>query len=295
MWPWLDGKGRLSLSKLLVFAALCAPGLWILVAFGTGDIGARPLNAAIREFGLWTIRWLFVALAITPLSGVFAWPPLRSVRRMVGVAAFAYGFLHLGLYTADQAFDPKAVVLEILSRTYLTIGFAALLGLSALAATSTDAMLRRLGSRDWRRLHRLLYAIAVLALVHFCMQSKLDEWEPTVMAGFLAWLLGYRALTWGLRRRDRPSIAWLAGLGCAAAFAAALGEAVYFRLAMGADALRVLAVNLGFATGIRPAVVVLLTTLALTGAAAIRNLVARRGSGRRPHFEQARPSGVGFG
>ena len=294
MWPWRDRKGRLSLLKLLVFAALFAPAAWIVVAFGTGTIGARPLNAAIREFGLWTIRWVFIALAITPVSGIFSYPALFSVRRMIGVAAFTYGAVHLSLFTADQAFDLRAVGFEILSRTYLTIGFTALLGLSALAATSTDGMIGRLGGRNWRRLHRLVYAIAALGLLHFWMQSKLDVWEPTVMGGLLAWLLGYRALRWALPRRDGMSAPWAAGLGVAAALVTAFGEALYFWLAMGTDLLRVLAVNLSLATGIRPAVVVLLTTLALTAAVAIRNLIARWGSGR-PQLERVRPSGVRFG
>ncbi|HEV2303358.1 MAG TPA: protein-methionine-sulfoxide reductase heme-binding subunit MsrQ [Stellaceae bacterium] len=294
MWPWLDRKGRLSLLKLLVFVALFAPAVWIVVAFGTGAIGARALNAAIREFGLWTIRWLFLALAITPLCGIFAYPSLFSARRMIGVAAFAYGFVHLCFYTADQAFDLSAVAAEIVSRTYLTIGFTALVGLSALASTSTDGMVRRLGGRNWRRLHRFVYAIAVLGLVHFFLQSKLDVWEPTVMAGLLAWLLGYRVLKWALPRREGMSVAWVAGLGVAAALFTALAEALYFRLAMGADPLRVLAVNLGLAAGLRPAIVVLSTTLALTAAVAIRNLVARRGSGRS-QFVRVRPSGVRVG
>lgn len=280
MWPWLDRKGRLSLLKLFVFLALFVPAAWIALTFAAGAIGARPLNAAIREFGLWMIRWLFVALAVTPLCDIFAYPALFSVRRMVGVAAFAYGLAHLGLYTADQAFDLAAVASEIVSRSYLTIGFAALMGLAALAATSTDGMVRRLGSRNWRRLHRLVYAIAVLGLVHFFLQSKLDVWEPTVMAGLLAWLFGYRALRRALPRRGAMPVGWVAASGLAAALFTALGEALYFWAAMGADPLRVLAVNFGLATGIRPAVVVLLTVLTLIAAVAMRRLIARQGNAR---------------
>jgi methionine sulfoxide reductase heme-binding subunit len=294
MWPWLDRKGRLSLLKLIVFVALFVPAAWIALTFATGAIGARPLNEAIREIGLWMIRWLFVALAITPLCDILACPALFPVRRMVGVAAFAYGVAHLSLYTADQAFDLAAVASEIVSRTYLTIGFLALVGLAALAATSTDGMVRRLGARKWRRLHRLVYAIAVLGLVHFFLQAKLDVWEPTVMAGFLAWLFGYRALKWALPRREGMPVAWVAALGFAAAFFTALGEALYFWLAMGADPLRVLAVNLNLATGIRPAIVVLLTMLALIGALAVRRLIARWGSAR-PQFGRVQPSGAQSG
>src|SRR5581483_9687902 len=145
--------------------------------------------------GLWTIRFIFLALAVTPLRAVLQWPRLILVRRMVGVAAFAYVLVHFGLYITQEAFDLAKVASEILLRIYLTIGFVALLGLAALAATSTDAMVRRLGRR-WQRLHRLVYAIALLAVVHYWMQAKLEVWEPTVMAGIYTWLMGYRALAW---------------------------------------------------------------------------------------------------
>ena len=280
MWPWLDRGGRLSPLKLSVFIALLAPATWIAAASVEGTIGARPLNEAILQFGLWTLRWLFLALAVTPLCGILAYPPLLAARRMIGVGAFAYGLVHLALYAADQAFDLPRVAAEILSRVYLTIGFAALAGLALLAAVSNDAMLRRLGGRSWRRLNRLVYPIAALATVHFFLQSKLDEWEPMVMAGLFAWLLGYRLLARGLRPGEPPPLIRVALLGAAAALFTALGESLYFRLLMGVDPLRVLAVNFSFATGTRPAVVVFLTTLALTVALGIRHL--GRPSGKRP-------------
>src|SRR6266849_5410790 len=129
-----------------------------------GWLQPQPYTAAIREIGLWTIRLIFIALAITPLRGVLQWSRLILVRRMIGVAAFAYALTHLSLYTADQMFDLVKVASEIVSRIYLTIGFAAVIGLSALAATSTDGMIRRLGGRNWQRLHRLVYLIALRAV-----------------------------------------------------------------------------------------------------------------------------------
>ena len=113
-------------------------------------------------------------------------------------------------------------------RIYLTIGFAALLGLAALAATSTDGMIRRLGARRWQRLHRLVYAIALLAVVHYCMQSKLDLWEPTIMAGLYGWLIFYRVLARPVGARSRLSLRGVAMLGVAAAVLTASGEAAYF-------------------------------------------------------------------
>jgi methionine sulfoxide reductase heme-binding subunit len=285
MYPWDDYGGRLSPLKLTVFAALFVPAGWVAFAYGFGLLGARPLNEAIHQIGLWTIRLIFLALAVTPLRQLLQWPRLILVRRMIGVAAFAYVLIHFSLYTASQAFDLDKVASEIVHRVYLTIGFAALLGLAALAATSTDGMVRRLGGRRWQLLHRLVYAIGVLAVIHFCFQSKLDLWQPTIMAGLLFWLFGYRLLLWGFGVRGHLALPWVTGLSLAAAVATALGEAVYFRLAFHAPLLRVLDTDLSLTTGVRPAAVVLAIGLGLTAAAVFRAVAIpprrqRRGSAR---------------
>ena len=147
MYPWQDYSGRLSPLKLAVFIALFLPGLWTAFAFGMGWLQPRPFTEAIHQVGLWMLRFLFIALAITPLRQIVQWPRLILVRRMVGVAAFTYGLAHISLYLADLKFDFAKAATEIALRIYLTIGFTALLGLTALAATSTDAMVRRLGAR----------------------------------------------------------------------------------------------------------------------------------------------------
>src|SRR4051794_22169801 len=123
MAPWYDYQRRLSPLKLAVFIALFIPGLWVMVAFPMGWLGARPVNEAIHQIGLWMFRFLFIALAITPLRNILNWQRLALVRRMVGVAAFAYGVLHLTLYAGDQAFDLVKIATEIAVRIYLTIGF----------------------------------------------------------------------------------------------------------------------------------------------------------------------------
>jgi len=153
--PWKDYSGRTSPLKLTVFIALFAPALWTALSFFLGWLQPQPFTAAIQQIGLWTIRLIFIALAITPLRGVVQWPRLILVRRMIGVGACAYALSHLSLFTADQKFDIAKVASEIALRIYLTIGFTAVLGLAALAATSTDGMLRRLGRR-WQSLHRLV-------------------------------------------------------------------------------------------------------------------------------------------
>jgi sulfoxide reductase heme-binding subunit YedZ len=171
------------------------------------------------------------------------------------------------------------VASEIVLRIYLTIGFTALLGLVALAATSTDAMARRLGGRRWRRLHRIVYAIAILGSIHFFMQSKLDIYEPTIMAGVLAWLLGWRLLhRFGVDMRG--ALASLL-LTIGVALLVAVGEALYFNLAMRAPLALVLEANLTLETGLRPAVVVAGIGLALSCVAALRQ-AGRRAAAKRP-------------
>jgi len=168
-------------------------------------------------------------------------------------------------------------------RIYLTIGFAAVIGLAALAATSTDGMIRRLGARHWQRLHRLVYAIALLAVVHYCMQSKLDLWEPMIMAGVCGWLILYRVLGRPVGARSRLSLVGVAVLGLAVAVLTASGEAAYFWIAYGADPMMVVAANWSLDTGIRPAVVVLALTEAVALAGALRRLATPRAE-TRPRF-----------
>jgi methionine sulfoxide reductase heme-binding subunit len=275
VYPWNDYSGRLSPLKLAVFAMLFAPAGWVFVAYDWGLLGARPLNEAIHQIGLWTIRLIFLALAVTPLRQILNWPRLILVRRMIGVAAFAYVLIHFTLYAASEMFDIPKVASEILLRVYLTIGFAALLGLAALAATSTDGMIRRLGGKRWQRLHRVVYAIAVLAVIHFCFQAKLNLWEPTVMAGLLVWLLGYRLLAWRFGQRGHLALAWVGGLSVTAGLGTALGEALYFWFAFHAAPLRVLETDVSLQTGIRPAVVVLAIGLVVAAAGAVRATTAR--------------------
>ncbi|MBV9555295.1 MAG: sulfoxide reductase heme-binding subunit YedZ [Alphaproteobacteria bacterium] len=256
-YPWNDYSRKLSPLKLTVFVALFLPAAWTLYAFLTANLGARPLNEAIHQQGLWTIRLILIALAITPLKAILQWQRLVLVRRMVGVAAFAYVIFHFLLYIADQNFDLATAASEIVRRIYLTIGFVALLGLAALAATSTDKMVRRLG-RKWQTLHRLVYLICLLGLIHYSMQSKLEQWEPVIADGIFVWLMGYRLLAARFAVRGYLPLVWVGALGIAATVLTALGEAVYFAIAFAGRVTFATALSLNFTlqTGVRPAVVV---------------------------------------
>ena len=276
-FPWQERNGRFSPLKAVCFAALFLPGLWVLGQALLGQLGPRPVTEAIHELGLWTIRLLFLTLAITPLRAAWRWPQLILVRRMIGVAAFCYVVAHVSGYVVDQGFDLAKVLSEIVSRFYLTFGAIAVFGLAALAATSTDGMIRRLGGRKWRRLHQLGYGIAVLASIHYFMQSKLFVDEATVMGGLYLWLMGYRLLAW-----RGPVPLWrLAALSVAASALTALGEAGYYALTRGVDLGRVLAANFTTVTGIRPAVYVLGITLAVTLVALLRAAPLRAGQRAR--------------
>jgi sulfoxide reductase heme-binding subunit YedZ len=282
-YPWHDYSGRTSALKLAVFVALFVPALWVAVAFPMGWLGARPLNEAIHQLGLWTIRLIFIALAVTPLRHILQWPRLIVVRRMVGVAACAYAAAHLSLFAGDQAFDLAKIATEIAVRIYLTIGFVAVLGLAALAATSTDGMIKRIGALRWQRLHRLVYLIALLGVIHYCMQSKLELWEPTIMAGIYAWLMGYRLLARFVGVRGRLPLVWVGALGVGSGVLTALGEAAYFWIAYGVDPMRVVAVNWSLMTGVRPGLVVLALGLAVALAGLVRGLFVAPAKGR-PRF-----------
>ena len=242
--PWRDRAGRLSWLKLAVFAALFVPGAWIGAKLALGMMGGKPLTAAIHQTGDWAVRFLVASLAISPLRRIAQWPQLILVRRMVGLAALAYATIHLCLYVVDQGFDLARVATEIALRFYLTIGFVALLGLAVLGATSTDAIIRRMGAA-WHRLHMIVYGIAALALVHYFLQTKLEVSSPLLWAGYLLLLLGYRLM----HRAGLPTNPLtLAGLAVAAALACALVEGAWYKLATGVPVpfLDILAQNLEF-------------------------------------------------
>jgi methionine sulfoxide reductase heme-binding subunit len=272
--PWFDYAGRFSPLRLAVFIALFCPAALVAARFAGGGLGADPFNAVIHQIGNWTIKLIFLALAITPVRRILAWPGALELRRMIGIAAFAYAAAHLALYVLDQHVDIAKVASEIVRRFYLTIGFVALVILAALAATSTDGMVRRLGSRRWRRLHQLGYAASLLAVVHFFIQTKADVDEPWVMAGLYAWLMLYR-VAGRIAGADRRLNEWaIAGLGVVAGALTALGEAAYFWIKLGVDPGRVLGADLSLdlmlATGVRPAWVVLILTLSLSVLGALR-------------------------
>lgn len=249
-FPWTDRVGRPVPLKLVVFLALLGPGLWVAYALATGQLGGQPLKAATRELGSWALRFLLLSLAVTPLRALWKWNGLIAVRRMLGVGAFAYGALHLALYAASQGYDLAKVASEIVLRVYLTIGFVALLGMTALAATSTDGMIKRLGGKAWRWVHRLAYPIALLAIVHFFLQARLAAIEPQIVAGLFVWAMAWRAAPW---KGPGPTLA----LGIATALLVMGAEMAFFAMRFGAPLDILFEANLAFDMAPRPVHVVL--------------------------------------
>ncbi len=290
MTPWTDRAGTVSPLKASVFAACFVPGLWLAGAFLAGALGPRPLTELIHHTGLWTIRLVVLTLAVTPLRQMWRWPGLVHVRRMIGVAALAYALLHLVAYAADQSFVVVRIASEIVLRLYLTVGFAALLLLVPLGITSTDGMLRRLGGKVWRRLHRLTYAIALLGIVHFFWQAKLEAAEAVVIGGLLVFLFGYRALL-PLFARPPVPLLWTVLLAAAAVALTALGEAAYYHLRFGAPFARVLDATFVFDAGWRPAWAVGAIMAGAVAIATVRAWIARR-RGTRPRRKALNPAAV---
>ncbi|GAA0620692.1 sulfite oxidase heme-binding subunit YedZ [Thalassospira tepidiphila] len=261
MYPWLDPSGRFSFFKLTVFAALLVPGivlLWPVIAEGGATI---PVKEAILESGEWTIRILLITLLVTPLRRITRFSKLVQVRRQIGVAAFCYVMIHFGLYAISQNLDVGRIASEIVLRIYLTIGFVALIGLAVLTATSTKSAMRRLGAK-WGRLHKLVYPIAVLGVVHFFLQSKVDVSEATLMAGMFVGLMLYRFAHW--RGWSLKSTVTLSVIAVIAGLATAGIEYAWYALVTGIPADRVVAANLEWMWPLRPAWNVLLAGVAIS-------------------------------
>lgn len=187
--------------KPTVFAASLLPLAWLVWNALFGYLGVNPVETLNRTLGDWALRFLLIALAVTPLRKVTGWAPLARLRRMLGLFAFFYVCLHLASYIGiDLYFDWPALVKDVVKRRYITLGMIAFVLLVPLAITSTDGMIRRLGGRNWRRLHLLVFPIGVLGVAHYWMMVKADIRQPALYGAVLAVLLGYRlAVRWKAR------------------------------------------------------------------------------------------------
>jgi methionine sulfoxide reductase heme-binding subunit len=253
--------------RLATLVGLCLPAIELAWRWYNGDLDPRPVTLATHATGDWAIIFLLLSLAMTPARALFDWMPLVQIRRRIGVAAALYAGAHFLIYVLDQKWNLVVVATEIAKRFYLTIGFAVLLVLVALAVTSTDRWQRRL-RRNWKRLHWLIYPAAFVALVHFFIQSKVKIGEPAFAAGLFAWLILWRVLPVKLRTRYLGLVLLAVG----ATLATLIFEAGWYGLVNGIDPSRALEAYLDPELAPRPAHKVLIASLLVIVAVALRRL-----------------------
>lgn len=191
----------------LVFIACLIPAGALVVGLFTSSLGANPVEKITHETGEWGLRLLLITLALTPLRRVFKWSGLFGYRRMLGLFSFFYVSLHfLTWLVFDHSFELGSIIEDIVERPYITVGFSAFVLLVPLAVTSFKSLQRRMG-RNWLLLHRLIYLIAALGVVHFWWLVKADVREPLIYALILTVLLGIRLYYRQRRQHKRRSAA----------------------------------------------------------------------------------------
>ena len=208
--------------KPLVFAAALVPFAHLLWRGFNGNLTADPLVEVTNETGIWTLRFIVITLAITPLRRLSGWNPVIRYRRMLGLFAFFYGTLHFLTYVIGDRFAsldfPDGFVAvstflnllasiweDVAKRPYITVGFIAFVAMVPLAFTSTAGWIRRLGGRNWQRLHRMIYVTAIAGVTHYWWRVKADTLHPAVYAAIVAVLLGLRVMhSFNRSRARRP-------------------------------------------------------------------------------------------
>jgi sulfoxide reductase heme-binding subunit YedZ len=188
---------RLPLTKTIVFLAALIPLARLVWKAFHDALGANPIEVVTHSTGDWTLIFILLTLSITPLRRITRQYWLIGVRRMVGLFAFFYGTLHFLTYIwLDKFFDVHEMLIDVAKRRFITVGFSAFVLLIPLAVTSTKGWIRRLGGKNWQRLHRLVYLTGILAVVHYVWLVKADLHKPIEYGVVLAILLAYRVGVW---------------------------------------------------------------------------------------------------
>ncbi len=194
-------------AKPVVFMFALVPLIWTLWLAYTGELGAEPVLESVKASGLWALRFLLIALALTPLRMLTGVAGLARFRRMLGLFAFFYAVVHLSTYIGlDQFFDWTAIWQDIVKRPYITVGMGSFMILTTLAATSTDGMVKRLGGKRWRLLHKGVFVAGLAACLHFIMLVKGWQTAPLVYALICIGLLAFRRWPIRLARRKEPAV-----------------------------------------------------------------------------------------
>jgi DMSO/TMAO reductase YedYZ heme-binding membrane subunit len=199
-------ESDIRFAKLLILVNGAVPLALLIWDQAHNRLGPNPQNFLILTTGMMTLIFLVLTLAVTPVRKITGLNWIIQLRRMLGLYAFFYGCLHfLCFFSLDRGFSISSTLTEMVKRKYLIFGSLALLAMLPLAVTSTNAMIKRLGGRRWRALHRLAYLSAICGVIHYYMQVKADTRQPLVFAAVLCLLLGYRLL--GFWRQRRPAAA----------------------------------------------------------------------------------------
>jgi methionine sulfoxide reductase heme-binding subunit len=177
----------------VVFLLALGPFLWLVYGAFFGDLGVNPVETITNQTGIWTLRFIVVTLALTPLRWLTGVNALALFRRMMGLFAFFYGTLHFMTYfVLDHSLEFSGVWDDVVKRPYITAGFTAFVLMIPLALTSTQGWIRRLGGKRWNLLHRLIYVTAIAAVLHYLWKVKLDTTNPLFYAAIVAVLLAAR-------------------------------------------------------------------------------------------------------
>ena len=193
MWGWIL-QHIFKKIKPIVFVAALLPLVYLIYGVLTDQLGANPIEYIIRDLGEWALIFLLLTLSLRPLRDMTKQNFFMGLRRMLGLFAFFYVFVHLMVFLIlDLSGDMGALWEEIVERKFITVGMLAFVLLIPLAVTSHNKMIKKMGAVAWKKLHRLVYPITVLAVVHFYMMAKADKTEPLIYGFILAVLLAYRA------------------------------------------------------------------------------------------------------
>ena len=196
-----------TVLKPIVFAAALGPLAWLFYNAFLGDLGANPIETITNSTGIWTLRFIVITLAITPVRWLTKWNPIITFRRMIGLFAFFYGTIHFSIYfVLDRSLMFDGLWEDIVKRPYITVGFTGFVLMIPLALTSTKGWIRRLGGQRWNLLHKLVYITAILGVVHYLWKVKLDVTDPLIYMAIVGALLLVRVARWFARRQASAAV-----------------------------------------------------------------------------------------
>jgi methionine sulfoxide reductase heme-binding subunit len=246
IWPWQDRNRRFSWLKASAFALVLLPAVRFVYQFETGEYGSLPMGFGSITYwsGVWATVVLLMALAVTPTLTILRWRALVDVRRMIGVAALAYTIAHIVFYFGLRLWNFGFIANEMMTRLTLVVATLSTIGLLALGATSMDAAIRRMGAKNWQRLHNMTYLITGLALLHVVL-ARGTYAEQYMLAGVFVWLMAWRVLA---RYGRGTEVTALAMLTVATCIFTALLEAGWLWGRRGYDPLETLSSNFTLAT-----------------------------------------------